>query len=134
MKKLILIIGFIFILFIGCSNTSDKVTITTDRTTYNPSMSSIQGIRISPNFETKKSYEDLIYHWETSDGEFIGKGKEVKNQGEAVIWSSVVNEKIAEIKDPFDIKVEVIGSESKKVLATAKLTITPNNGSYEIKK
>jgi hypothetical protein len=133
-KKLILIIGFILILFVGCSNTSDKVTIATDRNVYTPLMSSAQGITMTPDFETKKSDENLIYHWQTNEGEFIGIGKEVKNQGESVVWSAIENDKVADIKRDFDITLEVIGSESKKVLATTKLTIKPNNNLYEVKK
>jgi hypothetical protein len=134
MKKLLLIIGFVLILFVGCNKNSDKVTITTDRNSYTPSMSSARGITMTPNFETKKSYENLIYHWQTNEGEFIGIGKEVKNQGESVVWSAVENDRVAGIKKSFDITLEVIGSESKRILATTKLTINPNNGFYEVKK
>ena len=134
MKRLFLIMGFALILLVGCNNTSDKVTITTYPNSYTPSMSSVQGIKMTPNFETKKSYENLIYHWETTEGEFIGIGKEVKNQGESVIWSAIGNDKVADIKKSFDIKLEVIGSESNEVLATSKVTITPNKGFYKVKK
>jgi hypothetical protein len=89
---------------------------------------------MTPNFETTNSYEDLIYHWETNEGEFIGIGKEVKNQGESLVWSAIENDKVADIENSFNITIEVIGSESKKVLATTKLTIKPNNGFYEVKK
>ena len=134
MKRLFLIMGFVLILLVGCNNASDKVTITTDRNSYTPSMSSAQGIKMTPSFEAKKSYENIIYHWETAEGEFIGIGKEVKNQGEPVIWSAVENDKVVDVKKPFDIKLEVISSDGKKVLATTKVTITPNNGFYEVKK
>ena len=70
----------------------------------------------------------------TTEGEFIGIGKEAKNQGEPVIWSAVENDKVADVKESFDIKLEVIDSISKKVLATTKVTITPNNGLYDVKK
>ncbi|GKU24195.1 hypothetical protein [Clostridium folliculivorans] len=132
MKRLFLIVGVVLILLVGCNNTSDKVTITTDPNSYTPSMSSVQGIKMTPNFETKKSYENLNYHWETTEGEFIDKGKEVENQGESVVWSAVENDKVIDIKNSFDIKLEVIGSESKKVLATTKVTIKSNNGLYEV--
>jgi hypothetical protein len=134
MKRLFLIMGFILILLVGCNKASDRVTITTDRNAYTPFMSSAQGIKMTPNFETKKSYEKLIYHWETANGEFVGIGKEVKNQGEPVTWSAVEDDKVADIKESFDLKLEVINSESKKVLATTKITITTNNGFYEVKK
>ena len=134
MKRLFLIMGFILMLLVGCSKTSDKVTITTDPNSYTPLMSSAQGITMTPNFETKRSYENLVYHWETNEGKFIGIGKEVKNQGESVVWSAIENDKVKDIKKSFDIKLEVIGSESKRLLATTKLTITPNNGFYEVKK
>ena len=134
MKRLFLIMGFTLILLAVCNNVSDRVTITTDRNSYTPSMSSAQGIKMTPNFETNKSYENLIYYWETAEGEFIGIGKEAKNQGEPVIWSAVEHDKVADIKKSFDIKLEVICSESKKVLKTTKVTITPTNGFYEVKK
>jgi hypothetical protein len=133
MKKLFLIMGFVLILLVGCNKASERVTITTDRTSYTPSMSSAQGIKMTPNFETKKSYEDLIYHWETAEGEFIGIGKEAENQGEPVLWSAVENDKVVDIKKSFDIELEVIDSDSKKVLATTKVTITPNDGFYKVK-
>jgi len=134
MKRLFLIMMFILILLVGRNNTSDKVTITTDRNSYTPAMSSAQGIKMTPIFVTKKSNENLIYHWKTTEGEFIGKGKEANTQGEYVVWSAVENNKVVDIKKSFDVKLEVIDSESKKVLATAKVTITPNNGFYEVKK
>ena len=132
MKRLSIIMGFVLILLVGCNNASDKVTITTDRNSYSPLMSSAEGIKMTPNFETKKSNEELTYHWETAEGEFIGIGKEAQNQGDPVVWSAVENDKVADIKNSFDIKLEVIGSESKKVLASTKVTITPNNGFYVV--
>lgn len=123
----------ILILITGCS-TNDTVTITADRNSYTPLMSSAQGITFTPNFETKTNYKNLTYHWETSEGEFIGMGKEVNNHGEAVVWSAVENDSIAEIKNDFDIKLEVIESESQSVLASTKITITTNEkGFYSIK-
>jgi hypothetical protein len=133
-KRLFLIIGFVLILLVGCNNAGDKFTITTDRNSYTPSMSSAQGIKMTPNFKTKKSFEDLIYHWETTEGEFIDIGKEVKNQGGSVVWSAVENDKVADINKSFDIKLEVIDSESKKTVAATKLTIMTDNGFYKIKK
>jgi len=133
MKKRFLIMVFILILLAGCGNTSDKVTITTDPNTYTPAMSSVQGITMTPDFETKKSYENLVYHWETNEGEFIGIGKEAENQGESVVWSAIENDKVAEITEFIVIKLEVIDGENEKVLATANLTITPNNGFYKVK-
>jgi hypothetical protein len=133
-KRLFIIIGFILVLFTGCSNNNYKVTITTDRNSYTPSMSSAQGIKMTPNLGTKKSYGNFIYHWQTTEGEFIGAGKEVKNQGEPVVWSAIENDKVANIKESFDITLEVIGSESKKVLVTTKLIIEPDKGFYKVKK
>ena len=133
MKKLSPIIVLLLILLVGCNNTNDNVTITTDRNAYTPLMSSAQGITLTPDFETKKNYENIVYHWETSEGEFIGSGNDVKNQGEAVVWSAIEGDKVADIKNDFDIKLEVIDSQSKKILATAKLTIQNSNGIYKIK-
>jgi hypothetical protein len=134
MKRLITIFGFFLMLLVGCNKSNDIVTITTNINSYTPSMSSVQGITMTPKFKTEKSYENLVYHWETNEGEFIGLGKEVKNQGESVVWSAIENDKVIDIKKSIDIKLEVIGSESKRVLATTKLTITPDNGFYKVKK
>jgi hypothetical protein len=134
MKRLIIIFGFFLMLLVGCNKSNDIVTITTNINTYTPSMSSVQGITMTPKFKTEKSFENLVYHWETNEGEFIGLEKEVKNQGESVVWSAIENDKVIDIKKSIDIKLEVIGSESKRVLATTKLTITPDNGFYKVKK
>jgi hypothetical protein len=107
--------------------------IKADPISYTPAMSSVRGITLTPDFETKKHYKDIEYHWETGAGEFIGMGQEGSNQGESVIWSAVENGKIAEIKDDFDIKLEVTEAGSKEVLAAAKVTITTDNGFYKIK-
>jgi hypothetical protein len=133
MRRLISVVILILVSMTGCG-TKDTVTITADPNTYTPLMSSVQGIKLTPDFVTKKNYEDLVYHWETDEGEFIGQGKEVNNQGEAVVWSAVGSDKIAEIKDDFDIKLEVTEGESKDVLATAKITITTDDtGFYSVK-
>lgn len=67
MEKLFLtlISGFIIILFVGCNKSNGTVTITTDRNSYTPAMSSTQGITIIPNFKTEKKYTKLVYHWTT---------------------------------------------------------------------
>lgn len=132
MKRLFLIIGVILMLLTGCSSNSDKVTITTDLDSYTPSMSSARGLTITAKFQTKKNNKNLVYHWETNEGEFIDLGKKVENQGESVVWCAIENDKVADIKTAFDIKLEVIDGESKKVLAAASLTITPNNGMYKV--
>jgi hypothetical protein len=134
MRKLFFIMGFIFVLLAGCNNTGDKFSITTDVNSYAPFMSSVQGITMRPNFDTEKTYGKLIYHWETTVGEFMGIGKEVKNQGEAVVWRPIEDNKLTDTKNSFDIKLEVIDSSSNKVLAAKKLTIVPTNkGFFEIK-
>ena len=136
MKKLflILIAGFIIILLAGCNKSENTVTITTDRNLYTPAMSSARGITMTPNFTTQNKYTNLTYHWTTSKGEFIGLGKDVKNQGEAVIWSAIENDTVMDIKNSFDIKLEVIEDGNQKILASTELTVTPNNGFYEVNK
>ena len=126
--------GVFLIMLVGCNKTYDSLTITTDRDSYIPTMSSAQGIKMEPQFETKKSNQNLVYHWETSEGEFIGLGKEVRNAGMPVVWSSIENDKVIDIKKSFDITLEVIDSVSKKSLAITKLTITPDNGFYRVAK
>jgi hypothetical protein len=136
MRKLFLTlaVGLTIILFVGCNKINDTVTITTDRNSYTPAMSSAQGITMTPNLKTEKKYTKLVYHWTANEGEFIGSGKEIKNQGEEVLWSAIANDAVTEIKSSFDIRLEVIDDESQKILASTKLTITPNNGFYEVKK
>jgi hypothetical protein len=141
MKKLFRILGFILImlmLFSACGKTNDTVIIKTDRNLYTPAMSSARGIKMTPDFKSKKKYTKLEYHWITGEGEFLGDfadfGKEVKNQGQTVLWSAIGDDRVIEIKNPFDVELEVIDTESQKVLASTKLTIHPNNGFYKIKK
>lgn len=135
MKKLLLILiaVFIIILLAGCNKSENAVTITTDRNSYTPVMSSAQGITMTPNFKTQNKYTNLIYHWTTSNGEFIGLGKDVKNQGEAVIWSAIENNTVIDIKSSFNIKLEVIEGGNQKILASTELTITPNKDFYEVR-
>ncbi|GAA0180877.1 hypothetical protein SH2C18_34960 [Clostridium sediminicola] len=141
MKKLFFILGFTLILlmlFVGCKKTNNTVSIITDRNTYTPVMSSARGIKMTPDFKSKKKYTKLEYHWITDYGEFISDfahlGKEVKNQGETVLWSAIENDKVVDIKSPFNIQLEIIDSEKQEILANTKLTINPNKGFYEIKK
>lgn len=139
MKRLFLIIVvtlMAIILFIACKKNNDTVTITTDRDVYIVTMSSARGFKLTPDFKSKKKYNKLEYHWITAEGEFINDftklGKDVKNQGETVLWGSYENDKVA--VGTFDIKLEVIDSESQKILANTKLTIISDNGLYKIKK
>jgi hypothetical protein len=50
-----------------------------------------------------------------------------------VLIDEVENDKVAGIKNDFDIKLEVIESEGKRVLAVTKITITNENMFYSIK-
>lgn len=141
MKKLFFILGFTLILlmlFVGCKKTNDTVSIITDRNAYTPAMSSARGIKMTPDLNSRKKYTKLEYHWITDEGEFISDfahlGKEVKNQGETVLWGAIENDKVVDIKSPFNVQLEVIDSERQEILANTKLTINPNKGIYEIKK
>ena len=62
------------------------------------SMSSARGFKLTPVSKSNKKYLKLEYHWITDSGEFINDfsqlGKEVKNQGESVLWSCIENDKI----------------------------------------
>jgi hypothetical protein len=133
--RILVLTAFLFALLLttGCG-AKDTVAITADPDTYSPLMSSVQGITLTPDFETKKDYEELVYRWETEEGGFVGQGKEVTNQGETVVWSAVEGDQLTEIEDDFDIKLEVVEGESGKVLATAEITITTTDpGFYSIK-
>lgn len=130
---LLTVLVFILLSAAGCG-AKDTVTITAEPDSYSPLMSSVRGITLTPDFETEKNYEELIYHWEAGKGGFIGQGKEVKNQGDAVVWGAVEGDQVAEITEDFDIKLEVIDGESEKILAAATITITtPDPGFYSIK-
>jgi len=113
---------------------NDKAAIIPDRNVYSPFMSSARGITMMPSFKTQNKYKNLIYHWITGEGEFIDKGKEVKNQGEAVLWSSITDNKAADLKNPFDIRLEIIDGSNQKILASTKLTLKFDNGLYKVQK
>ena len=132
MKRLFLAACLILMLLTGCAGEGDIVTISTDTDSYSPAMSSIRGITLTPNFTTNKSYESILYHWKTSEGEFVGAGNEVKNQGEEVIWSAVKNNELANINEPIKINLAVIDNEKEEILAYTELTITPDNGFYKV--
>lgn len=141
MKKLffILIITLVVIvLFVACNKTNATVSIKSDRNIYISAMSSARGIKMTPDFKPNKKYTKLEYRWITDGGEFISDfpqfGKEVKNQGETVLWSGIENDKVLDITSTINIKLEVIDSESKEILANTKLTINADKGVYEIKK
>lgn len=118
---------------------TDKLFITTDRNVYTPFVSSVRGIKMSPEFKPVKKYGELQYHWTADQGSFIGDassffGNEVKNEGESVLWSAASNDKVVDIKDPFYIKLEIINTEDKKVVASSKLLIKPDKGLYKVQK
>ena len=126
-------------LLVVYKKTNAIVTITTGRNSYSPMMSyGSGGIKMTPNFKSKKKYTKLEYHWITDEGEFISDfthlGKEVKNQGETVLWSAIENDEVVDIKSPFDIRLEVIDSEGREILVNTKVTINPNKDFYEMKK
>ena len=131
MKKLSLIIVFSMILLTGCK-TTDKVKINANIQSYIPTMSSAQGIRMTPDLKTKKSYDNIIYHWETSEGEFINEGKEAEMQSGYVVWAPRENGSLVEIENTITIKLEVINADSKKVLASTNLTIKLIDGFYVV--
>jgi hypothetical protein len=138
MKKLLFILGFILLftmLFVACEKTKDTVSITTDIKLYTPYMSSKQGITMTPNFKSNKKYNKLEYHWISERGSFIlfeTYKKDLKNQGEAVLWSAIENDKVAYIKESFDIQLEIIDSENKVILTKTKIAINIDNGFYGV--
>lgn len=135
MKKLLtVILGLVLIVLSGCDKTQDTVKIATDIKKYTPLMSSARGITMTPVFESENSYKKLEYHWVTEKGEFIGIGKEVKNQGEAVIWSAIEEDKVVDIKNPFKVKLEIIDSDSEDVLADTSIEIYYEDFFYQVKR
>lgn len=144
MKKLFVIIGFalmMIILLVAFKITNDTVTITTDRNLYIPTMSSVRGIKMTPDFKSVKKYVNLEYHWTADQGEFISDfaqlGKDVKNQGQTVLWSAIENDVLLDIKNiksPFNIRLQVVDGDSQKILANTKLSINTDTGFYGIKK
>lgn len=123
----------ILLLLTGCGQ-GDVVTITAEPDSYSPSMSSVRGITMTPNFITDNSYENIVYHWKTSVGEFIGVGKEAINQGEPVTWSAVEDGKEVGIDEPITINLAVIDSDNEVILTFNSLTIIPENGYFKVGK
>lgn len=152
MKRLFFIIGLtllLVMLLVACTKPSDTksyaiesytiesrdtVSIITNVNKYSPMMSSIQGITMKPDFKSNKTYTKLEYHWVTEEGEFLNLGKDVNNEGGSVLWTAVGNNTVISIKNDFNIRLEVIDSKSKEVLANTKLTIHPNEIFYEVVK
>jgi len=138
MKKFILVLGFILIftmVFVGCEKTKETVTITTDINRYTPFMSSKQGITMTPNFISNKKHDKLEYHWTAERGLFIllySLEKEVVNEGENVLWSAIEDEKVVDIKEPFNIHLEVLDSETRTVLTRTMITIKADGIFYEV--
>ncbi|HHU17907.1 MAG TPA: hypothetical protein GXZ70_06845 [Clostridiales bacterium] len=89
---------------------------------------------MTPNFITDNSYENIVYHWKTSVGEFIGVGKEAINQGEPVTWSAVENGEAVNTDEPIIINLAVVDSDSEIILAYNALTIILENGYYKVEK
>lgn len=133
MKRILFAACLIILLLAGCGQ-KDMVTITAEPDSYSPLMSSVQGITMTPNFETYKSYENIVFHWKTSVGEFIGAGKEVINQGEPVTWSAVEDGKEVGIDEPITINLAVVDSDSEIILAYNALTIILENGYFKVGK
>ena len=131
MKKLSLILVVMMLLLIGCKAT-DKVKISTNIKSYIPTMSSAQGITMTPDFKAKKSYDNIIYHWEASAGEFMNEGKEADMQSGYVVWSPLDDGNLVEIENNIEIKLEVLDNDSKKILASTNLTIKPTDGFYVV--
>lgn len=138
MRNLILCLFLIAILFIfvGCEKANNTVGIITDRNLYMSEMSIAKGINMTPYFQSNKTYSNLEYHWSTEEGEFSSDiasyGKEVKNQGESVLWSAFEDGKVKDIKKTFTISLTVNDGNSQKMLCKTMLTITPNKGVYKV--
>jgi hypothetical protein len=132
MKKHLLIISLIIILLTGCGGKGDYVTITTEPDSYSPTMSSVRGITMTPEFTSEKTYDNIIFHWKTSVGEFVGVGKEAINQGESVTWSVVENDESLNIDEPIIINLAVIESDSENILTYKALKIIQENGFYRV--
>jgi len=99
-------------------------------------LSSARGVKMTPNFQSNKTYPNLEYHWSTEEGEFSSEfashGKNIINQGESVLWSAVEDGKIEDIKKTFTVSLSVIDVHSQKMLCNTMLTITPNKGVYKV--
>lgn len=141
MKKFLILLVIVLIALISITISAKtgghaEVTITTDRDSYSPSMSYIQGIKMTSKFKSKNNYKNLKFYWTTPEGSFIlndnQSSSKVKNKGESVLWSATRNNRVVDIKNSFKIHLEVI--DSKKVLAVSDITIRPKDGFYEIRK
>lgn len=140
MKKVvcivIILLGILTVL-VGWKLGNSSVSIITDRNIYSPLMSSTRGINMKADLKCEKKYKNLEYHWTAEEGSFlIGHDKnvkEVRNQGELVLWSAIQDDKVVNINSSFKVNLEVIDTQSKKVIAKSNLVIVPIKDSYQIK-
>lgn len=138
MKKLLFVLGLVLLftmVFVACDKEEDTVSISTDIQKYTPAMSSKRGITMTPNFKSNKKYNKLEYHWVAERGSFIlldSLESEVENEGEDVLWSAIEDEKVTDIKESFDIQLEVIDSEDNVILTKTKITINIDGFFYVV--
>lgn len=138
MKKLFLIGVFLLatVFLAACGKTNGSVSITSNVDKYTPTMSSVQGFTLTPNFRSDQKYHQLEYHWLAEKGSFISQfapsRSELTNEGEAVLWSAVEQDQLVDIKNDFQIVLEVIDGENGAVLAQTELTIEVDQGFYEV--
>jgi hypothetical protein len=104
--------------------------IKTDRTEYNPAMSSIVGIGLSPKNEIFLSSQINEFHWKTSFGFFlkwdpphfkvVNLGKSHTNNGEKIYWSYDPETKKKPIIE-IDLVVKVLST--KQVINRSSINI-----------
>lgn len=132
MKKRYVIVFFILLTittFIGCQKDSYKVSIETDRNSYDISSSSIQGIRFSAKLDPNKKDLDVKYYWSTTSGIFIeSNSKDTVNSGESLLWGAISN-KDELPSSKATITVTVKENKTGNILATSSINIL-KDGSY----
>ncbi|QRN86384.1 hypothetical protein JR334_03935 [Clostridia bacterium] len=138
MRKLLIFLGLVLLFtmtFAACEKTESGVTIATDVEEYSPLASSIQGITMTPIFNSDGKYGIVEYHWVAGKGSFIlfdRLVKDVVNEGGDVLWGAIEDDQVADINEPFEIQLEVVDSENNTILANTAITIVRDGAFYRV--
>ena len=136
MKKLSTIICYMLIvmlLLVGCKKSTYKISIQTDRNSYNPVSSAVQGIGMSPELNTNDKSTGIVYYWTTTAGSFIGSNDKGLVIGDSVKWSAL-SDKSASAPTTATVTLEAKEKGAGKILAKTNLTIDGKNSVYTVKK
>lgn len=107
--------------------TSNEIKIITDIKKYSPLMSSVMGIRMTPEFKANPKESKVQYLWTTTNGDFLILGnkrtKEVRNSGEKLLW-------IPELQDTSGKSGNIIITLRAEETTIRKILTNPAKKSY----